>query len=89
MVGISMGTNNAPLLADLFLYSYENDVLDKLIKEGKRQLARKFNLTYHYIDDLISINNERFKKFIFNINLFSGVELSMRSFLSYLSCFLS
>ena len=43
MVGIPMGTNCAPLLADLFLYSYENEFLDKLIKEGKRKLARKFN----------------------------------------------
>ena len=25
MVGIPMGTNCAPLLADLFLYSYENE----------------------------------------------------------------
>ena len=58
MVGISMATNFAPLLADLFLYSYKNDISDKLIKEGKRKLARKFNLSYHYIDDLISINNE-------------------------------
>ena len=40
MVGIPMGTNCAPLLADLFLYSYENECLDKLIKEGKRKLAR-------------------------------------------------
>ena len=38
MVGIPMGTNCAPLLADLFLYSYENELLDKLIKEGKRSL---------------------------------------------------
>ena len=29
MVGIPMGTNCAPLLADLFLYSYENEFLDK------------------------------------------------------------
>ena len=55
----------APLLADLFLYSYENEFLDKLIKEGKRKLARKFNLSYRYIDDdLISFNNKRFKDFI-------------------------
>ena len=47
MVGIPMGTNCAPLLADLFLYSYENEFLDKLIKEGKRKLARKFNVSYH------------------------------------------
>ena len=64
MVGIPMGTNCAPLLADLFLYSYENEFLDKLIKEGKRKLARKFNLSYRYIDDLISLNDKRFKEFI-------------------------
>ena len=51
MVGIPMGTNCAPLLPDSFLYSYENEFLDKLVKEGKRKLARKFNLSYHYIDD--------------------------------------
>ena len=63
-VGIPMGTNCAPLLADLFLYSCENEFLDKLfIKEGKRKLARKFNLSYRYIDDLISFNNKRFKEF--------------------------
>ena len=44
MVGISMGTNCAPLLDYSFLYSYENVFLDKLIKEGKRKLARKLNL---------------------------------------------
>ena len=67
MVAIPMRTNCAPLLADLFLYSYENEFLDKLIKKGKRKLARKFNLSYRYIDDLISFNNKRFKKFISNI----------------------
>ena len=64
MAGIPMGTNCAPLLADLFLYSYENAFLDKLIKDGKRKLARKFNLWYRYIDDLISISNKIFKEFI-------------------------
>ena len=67
IVGIPMGTNCAPLLADLFLYSYENEFLDKLIKEGKRKLARRFNLSYRYIDDLISFNNKRFKEFISDI----------------------
>ena len=64
MIGIPMGTNCAPLLADLFLYSYENEFLDKIIKEGKRKLARKFNLSYRYIDDVISFNNKRFKELI-------------------------
>ena len=42
-------------------------LLDKLIKEGKRKLARRFNLSYRYIDDLISFNNKRFKEFISDI----------------------
>ena len=62
-----MGKNCARLLADLFLYSYENEFLDKLIKEGKRKLARKFNLSYRYTDDLITFNNKRFNEFIFDI----------------------
>ena len=67
IVGIPMGTNCVPLLVDLFLYSYENEFLDKLIKEGKGKLARKFNLSYRYIDDLISFSNKRFKEFISDI----------------------
>ena len=34
MTGIPMGTNCAPLLADLFLYSYENEFLDNMIRSG-------------------------------------------------------
>ena len=66
-VGIPMGTNCAPLLADLFLYSSENEILDKLIKERKRKLARKFDLSYRYIDDLIFFNNKIFNEFISDI----------------------
>ena len=40
VIGISMGTNCAPLLADLFLYSYENEFLDNMIRGGHRRLAR-------------------------------------------------
>ena len=32
MIGIPMGTHCAPLLADLFLYSYENEFLDNMIR---------------------------------------------------------
>ena len=45
----------------------QNEFLDILIKEGKRKIARKFNLSYRYIDDLISFNNKRFKEFISHI----------------------
>ena len=32
-VGIPMGTNCAPLLADLFLYSYEGEFVQKLLRD--------------------------------------------------------
>ena len=67
MVSIPMGNKPHYWLTCLNLYSYENEFLDKLIKEGKRKLARMFNLSYHYIDDLISFNNKRFKEFISDI----------------------
>ena len=35
VVGIPMGTNCAPLLADLFLYSSESEFLQKLVKDIK------------------------------------------------------
>ena len=39
-VGIPMGTSCAPLLADLFPYSYEADFIHGLLKENKKNLAR-------------------------------------------------
>ena len=47
-----MGTNCAPLLADIFLYSYEAEIIQTLIKSGKRHLVKSFNFTYRYIDDV-------------------------------------
>jgi len=48
-VGISMGTNCAPLLANLFLYSYEADLIQGLLKKNVKKLARFFNFTFRYI----------------------------------------
>ena len=62
-VGIPMGTNCAPLLADLFLYSYESEFLDGLKKKDKK-LARSFNFSFRYIDDVLSLNNPRFGDFL-------------------------
>ena len=59
-----MGKNCALLLADLFLYSYENEFLDKMIRGGHRRLARSFNLRYRYIDDLIVFNNKKFLDYL-------------------------
>ena len=67
-VGIPMGTNRAPLLADLFLYSYEADFVQSLLSTGKKHLASRFNPTYRYIDDVLSINNTEFEHFLGQIN---------------------
>ena len=53
----------APPLADLFLYSYESEFLQKLVKDKKIHETTAFNFTYRYIDDVLSINNSRFVEF--------------------------
>ena len=69
VIGIPMCTNCAPLLADLFLYSYESDFLDNMIRTGHRKPARSFNLCFRYIDDLIVFNNKKFCEYVIPPNL--------------------
>ena len=64
-----METNCAPLLADLFLYSYENEFLDNMIRSGPRTLARSFNLCHRHTDDLIVFNNKKFLDYLKEIYL--------------------
>ena len=63
-VGIPMGTNCAPLLADLFLYSYEADFIQGFLKKTEKKLVRSFNFTFRYIDDVLSLNNSRIGDFV-------------------------
>ena len=63
IVDIPMGTNCAPLLADIFLYSYEAEYI-RLLSAGQKQLASQFNFTYHYIDDRLFINNPYFYNYL-------------------------
>ena len=63
-----MGTHFALFLADLFLYSYEADFTHGLLKKNEKKLARSFNFTFRYIDDVISLSNFRFGDFIDRIS---------------------
>ena len=45
IVGIPMGTNCAPLLAEICLYSYEAEFIKSLLSTGRKQLAYRFNFT--------------------------------------------
>ena len=56
-IGIPMGTDCAPYLANLFLFYYEHKWMMKT-KETNPQLARRFNKSVRYIDDLLTINND-------------------------------
>ena len=64
IIGIPMGTNCAPLLADIFLYSYKAEFIQSLLSTGWKRLASQFNFTYSYIDDVLSINNPDFENYL-------------------------
>jgi hypothetical protein len=59
-----MGTNCVPLLADLFLYSYETEFVQKLLRDNNKKLAVSFNHTFRYIDDVLSITNHNFQNYV-------------------------
>ena len=64
IVGIPIVTNCAPLLADIFLYSYEAEFIQSLLSTGRKQLASRFNFTYRCIEDVLSINNPEFENYM-------------------------
>ena len=66
MVGIPMETNYAPLLADLFLSSYENEFSINSLKKAKERLLES-SIYHTVISNLTSFNNKRFKQFISDI----------------------
>jgi hypothetical protein len=51
----------------LFLYSYEADFIQGLLKINEKKLARSFNFTFRYTDDVLSLNNSRFGEFVYRI----------------------
>ena len=56
-----MGTNCAPLIADLFLFCYENDFIDSLYHGNQGDVIEAFNSTPIYLDDLFNMDNPYFE----------------------------
>ena len=52
-----MGTNCAPLVADLFLFCYERDFKMSLSDDKQADIIDSFNTTSRYLDDILNINN--------------------------------
>ena len=60
IVGISMGTNCAPFVADLFLFCYERDFMLSPSDNYQTDISETFNSTSRYLDDLLNIDNPYF-----------------------------
>ena len=66
VIGVPIGSDAGAEIANLLLFSYESEYIEKLSKQDIT-LARKFNLCSRYIDDLFVGNFPNFQEHIYNI----------------------
>ena len=59
-----MGTNCAPLVADLFLFCYERDFMKSLSPDNQTDIIEAFNSTSRYLGDLLNIDNIYFEQMV-------------------------
>ena len=64
IVGITMGTNCASLVADLFLFCYERDFMLSLSEDDQSDVIEAFNSTSRYLDDVLNIDNNFFDSMV-------------------------
>ena len=62
VIGIPMGTDCAPYLANLFLFAHEYKWILKQVERNRFYLLNKFKGCCRYIDDLLLINNDETMK---------------------------
>jgi hypothetical protein len=62
-----MGTNCAPLVADLFLYCYERVFMLSLSENTQQDLILAFNNTSRYLDGIFDLDNSYFDQMVSNI----------------------
>ena len=62
-----MGTNCAPLVADLFLFCYERDFMMSLSDDKQADVIDAFNTTSRYLDDILNINDVYFDNMVSQI----------------------
>ena len=58
-IGIPMGTDCAPFLANLFLFAYEYKWLKQRMENKEFDILKKFKFCFRYIDDLLCMNNDQ------------------------------
>ena len=64
IVGIPMGTNCAPLVADLFLFCYERDFITSLSDVKQAEIIEAFTSISRYLDDLLNIDSPYFESLV-------------------------
>lgn len=64
VIGIPMGTNCAPNLANLYLYSYESEFINRLEAKRGRDVAAQFHMSFRYIDDTLSVDNPYWRQYV-------------------------
>ena len=62
-----MGTNCAPMVADLLLFCYERDFMMSLTDDKQADIIDAFNTTSRYLDDILYINNVYFDNVVSQI----------------------
>ena len=62
-----MGTNCAPLVADLFPFCYERDFMMSLSDDRQADVIDELNTTSRYLDDILDINNVYFDNMVSQI----------------------
>ena len=63
-VGIPMGANCDPLVADLFLFCYERDFMLSLSEDNQFDIIEALNSTSRYLDGLLNIDNNLFDSMV-------------------------
>ena len=56
-IGIPMGVDPAPFIANLFLHYSETRYMDNLIKAGDMTKAKKLSNSFRYLDDLVGLDD--------------------------------
>ena len=62
--GIPMGTNCAPLVADLFFFFVMREISWSLSRENQADIIEAFNSTSRYLDDLLNTDNIYFDQIV-------------------------
>ena len=86
IIGIPMGTNCAPLVADLFLFCYERDFMLCQSDNNRADIIEAFNSTSRYLDDLLNIDTPYFEQMVGQIYP-TQLQLKRRILLIVKPCF--